>query len=127
MLTACRCSPGRAFLGFVTRSRNVRNRLDGAKELKKLVYFSNIVVSPLLEDLQVHWAASSTFVCVVRQYSQPAPALEICDPCQTNARYQHDDFVAYSNAADEGGAGGGSGGGAEGARGRRGQDQGQGG
>ena len=43
----------RAFLGFITRSRNVRNRLDGAKELKKLVYFSNIVVAPLLEDLQV--------------------------------------------------------------------------
>ena len=63
----CSCgisSPGvrrhhrRAFLGFVTRSRNVRNRLDGAKELKKLVYFSNIVVSPLLEDLLVRPAMS---------------------------------------------------------------------
>jgi len=43
----------RAFLGFITRSRNTRQRLDGAKELKKLVYFSNIVVSPLLKDLQV--------------------------------------------------------------------------
>ena len=40
-------------MGFVTRSRNTRNRVDGAKELKKLVYFSNIVVSPLLEDLKV--------------------------------------------------------------------------
>ena len=40
-------------MGFITRSRNVRNRLDGAKELKKLVYFSNIVVAPLLEDLRV--------------------------------------------------------------------------
>ena len=44
---------GRGFMGFVTRSRNTRNRVDGAKELKKLVYFSNIVVSPLLEDLKV--------------------------------------------------------------------------
>ena len=29
-----------------------RNKLDGAKELKKMVFFSNIVVAPLLEDLK---------------------------------------------------------------------------
>lgn len=46
-------------MGFVTRSRNTRNRVDGAKELKKLVYFSNIVVSPLLEDLKVRSLAST--------------------------------------------------------------------
>lgn len=40
-------------MGFITRSRNTRNKVDGAKELKKLVYFSSIVVSPLLEDLKV--------------------------------------------------------------------------
>ncbi|EFN52285.1 hypothetical protein CHLNCDRAFT_139027 [Chlorella variabilis] len=33
-------------------SRNTRNRLDAAKELKKLVFFSNIVVAPLVEDLK---------------------------------------------------------------------------
>ena len=43
----------RYFLKFITQSRNTRNRLDSAKELKKLVYFSNIVVAPLLEDLKV--------------------------------------------------------------------------
>ncbi|PSC73353.1 chloroplastic isoform X2 [Micractinium conductrix] len=40
------------FLQYVTQSRNTRNRLDAAKELKKLVFFSNIVVAPLLEDLK---------------------------------------------------------------------------
>ena len=44
---------GRAFLGFVSRARMNRNKLDGSKELKKLVFFSNIVVAPLLEDLKV--------------------------------------------------------------------------
>ncbi|CAL8468289.1 g7829 [Coccomyxa elongata] len=42
----------RAFLAFVSRSRTKSNRLDAAKELKALVFFSNIVVSPLLEDLK---------------------------------------------------------------------------
>ena len=46
-LAACR-----AFLGFVSRARMNRNKLDGAKELKKMVFFSNIVVAPLLEDLK---------------------------------------------------------------------------
>lgn len=48
-------------MGFVTRSRNTRNKVDGAKELKKLVYFSSIVVSPLLEDLKVPPNPYSTF------------------------------------------------------------------
>lgn len=43
----------RAFLAFITRSRTKSNRLDAAKELKALVFFSNIVVTPLLEDLKV--------------------------------------------------------------------------
>ncbi|KAK9915263.1 hypothetical protein WJX75_006851 [Coccomyxa subellipsoidea] len=42
----------RAFLAFVSRSRTKSNRLDSAKELKALVFFSNIVVAPLLEDLK---------------------------------------------------------------------------
>lgn len=40
------------FLGFITRSRNMPNRLEAAKELKKLVFFSNIVVAPLVQDLK---------------------------------------------------------------------------
>ncbi|KAL4434488.1 hypothetical protein ABPG75_000929 [Micractinium tetrahymenae] len=40
------------FLQFITQSRNTRNRLDAAKELKKLVFFSNICVAPLLDDLK---------------------------------------------------------------------------
>ena len=43
----------KAFTGFITRSRSQRDRLEAAKELKKLVFFSNIVVAPLLEDVQV--------------------------------------------------------------------------
>jgi hypothetical protein len=43
----------KAFLGFISRSRTKANRLDAAKELKALVFFSNIVVAPLLEDLKV--------------------------------------------------------------------------
>lgn len=43
----------KAFLQFITRSRGQRDRLEAAKELKKLVFFSNIVVAALLEDLQV--------------------------------------------------------------------------
>ena len=44
-------------LQYIAKSRNERNRLDAAKELKKMVYFSNIVVAPLLEDLKV-WAGA---------------------------------------------------------------------
>ena len=43
----------KAFLGYVTRSRNQRDRLEAAKELKKLVFFSNLVIAPLLEDIRV--------------------------------------------------------------------------
>ena len=43
----------KAFMGFITRSRNKANKLEAAKELKALVYFSNIVVTPLLEDINV--------------------------------------------------------------------------
>lgn len=43
----------RAFLAFISRSRTKSNRLDAAKELKGLVFFSNIVVAPLLEDVTV--------------------------------------------------------------------------
>ncbi|KAL4420333.1 hypothetical protein ABPG77_010238 [Micractinium sp. CCAP 211/92] len=40
------------FLQYITQSRNTRNRLDASKELKKLVFFSNICVTPLLDDLK---------------------------------------------------------------------------
>ena len=43
----------KAFMGFISRSRNKANRLDAAKELKSLVFFSNMVVTPLLEDINV--------------------------------------------------------------------------
>ena len=38
---------------YISKSRTQRNRLDSAKELKKLVFFSNVCVTPLLEDLKV--------------------------------------------------------------------------
>ena len=38
---------------LMLQSRNTRNRIDAAKELKKLVFFSNIVVAPLVEGLKV--------------------------------------------------------------------------
>ena len=49
----------RAFLAFVSRSRTKSNRLDAAKELKGLVFFSNIVVAPLLEDVNVSCSLST--------------------------------------------------------------------
>lgn len=42
----------KAFLQYISKSRNQRNRLDASKELKRLVFFSNIVVAPLVEDLK---------------------------------------------------------------------------
>lgn len=39
-----------ALMKFVTASRVHANKLDQAKELKKMVFFSNIVLSPLLEE-----------------------------------------------------------------------------
>ena len=43
----------KAFIQFISRSRSQRDRLEAAKELKRMVFFSNIVVAPLLEDTQV--------------------------------------------------------------------------
>jgi Chloroplast envelope transporter len=40
-------------LTFVTKARSQRTKLDGAKELKNMVYFSNIVVAPLVYDIKV--------------------------------------------------------------------------
>ncbi|KAK9831616.1 hypothetical protein WJX74_002584 [Apatococcus lobatus] len=42
----------KTFQGFITRSRSQSNRLESAKELKRLVYYSNIVVAPLLDDIK---------------------------------------------------------------------------
>lgn len=39
-------------LQYVTKSRIQRSRVDAAKELKKMVMFSNIVLAPLLDDLK---------------------------------------------------------------------------
>jgi len=72
---------------YITQSRNTRNRLDAAKELKKLVFFSNIVVAPLLDDLKVGMLVGCWLLsvgrCVVRggvgcrrQYCGDAPAGE---------------------------------------------------
>ena len=49
----------KAFMAFVSRSRTKSNRLDAAKELKGLVFFSNIVVAPLLEDVDVSCSPST--------------------------------------------------------------------
>lgn len=40
------------FLSYVKRARAQPNRLETAKELKKMVFFSNMVVRPLLEDVK---------------------------------------------------------------------------
>ena len=37
---------------YITAARNQRDRVEGSKELRKLVFFSNICVAPLLEDLK---------------------------------------------------------------------------
>ncbi len=55
----------KAFMAFVSRSRTKSNRLDAAKELKGLVFFSNIVVAPLLEDVDVSCSQNTSL--------QPAP------------------------------------------------------
>ncbi|GMH36433.1 hypothetical protein BSKO_04301 [Bryopsis sp. KO-2023] len=41
-----------AFLKFISQSRLKANRLEAAKELKKMVFFSNVVVSPMLEEVK---------------------------------------------------------------------------
>jgi len=44
---------GRKYLmQFVTTSKSQRDRISAAKELKKMVFFSNIVLAPLVEDLK---------------------------------------------------------------------------
>ncbi|CAD7702465.1 unnamed protein product [Ostreobium quekettii] len=40
------------FMDYITTSRLKQNRLDAAKELKKMVFFSNIVVAPLLQEIK---------------------------------------------------------------------------
>lgn len=50
----------RAFLGFVSRARSKTGGQAGqqhapAKELKGMVFFSNVCVAPLLEDIKVGW------------------------------------------------------------------------
>ena len=42
----------RAFLVYTTKARNQNNRLEAAKELKKLTYFNTMVIAPLLDDLK---------------------------------------------------------------------------
>lgn len=51
----------KAFMGFISRSRNKANRLEAAKELKSLVFFSNMVVTPLLEDINVRLPSMPLF------------------------------------------------------------------
>ena len=60
------------FLGFTTCSRSQRDRLEGAKELKRLVFYSNIVVAPLLEDCNV-----STGSCALYVHKVPATSLSL--------------------------------------------------
>lgn len=44
---------GRKYLlQFITASRNQRDRINSSKELKKMVFFSNIVIAPLVEGLK---------------------------------------------------------------------------
>lgn len=45
-------SARRAFLVYTTKARNQKNRLESAKELKKLVYFNTMVVGPLLDAIK---------------------------------------------------------------------------
>ena len=59
-------------MGFITRSRSQRDRLEGAKELKRLVFYSNIVVAPLLEDCNV-----STGSCALSAHKVSATSLSL--------------------------------------------------
>ena len=48
----------KAFQGFITRSRlktsgQGQGQHSGSKELKSMVFFSNVCVAPLLEDIKV--------------------------------------------------------------------------
>ena len=55
------------------RSRNKRDRLEAAKELKALVFFSNIVVSALLEDVQARDPWMPCKGSGSAQYARPGP------------------------------------------------------
>lgn len=46
-------SARQAFMKYVSQSRLRPNKLEAAKELKKMVLFSNIVVAPLIQDIKV--------------------------------------------------------------------------
>jgi len=42
----------KVFMNYVKQAKSKSTRLDQAKELKKMVYFSNLVVQPLLEGIK---------------------------------------------------------------------------
>lgn len=70
----------KAFLGFLSRARNKKGgqgqgQHAGAKELESLVYFSNLCVAPLLDDLKVGHA------CTNWPYEQPRPDQEQDNVC----------------------------------------------
>ena len=60
----------KALLQFVTRSRGQRDRLEAAKELKRLVFFSNIVVANLLDDVQVSPLCYCIHHCLYHLHTQ---------------------------------------------------------
>jgi len=73
----------RAFMAFVSRSRTKSNRLDAAKELKGLVFFSNIVVAPLLEDVDVS-SPAIFHLCSDRHIRKPMNGSHSCNKgCET--------------------------------------------
>ena len=70
-----------ALQAYVGRSRNKRDRLEAAKELKALVFFSNIVVSALLEDVQARSAASRRTAPLMSRMTWPYSAAADRPPC----------------------------------------------
>ncbi|KAL6774241.1 hypothetical protein ACKKBG_A24285 [Auxenochlorella protothecoides x Auxenochlorella symbiontica] len=42
----------RHLLQFITNARKTKSRVDGAKELKRMVLFSSVVLAPLVDDLR---------------------------------------------------------------------------
>ncbi|KAK9839292.1 hypothetical protein WJX81_005958 [Elliptochloris bilobata] len=64
----------KAFQAYIGRSRNKRDRLEAAKELKGLVFFSNIVVAALLEDVQKDEAAAAKDKAAAAEDAQKAIA-----------------------------------------------------
>lgn len=49
-LLAANCK--KVFMSYIKLAKGKSTRLDQAKELKKMVYFSNLVVSPLLDGIK---------------------------------------------------------------------------